>query len=254
MTLELGGKSPAVVLNDADLEVSSRRLVWGKCLNAGQTCIAPDYLLVQRGVAAPLIQKLGERIRHCFGDAPLDSPDLASIVNAAQFERLHGLLQGAIQRGQVVFGGQSDAARRRMAPTLIRVESLDDPLMAEELFGPLLPVLEVDDLQQALGWINSRPKPLALYLFSASGESQRRLLEGTSSGGVCLNDVVMQVSVPELPFGGVGNSGMGRYHGEAGFQTFSHLRSVLRRPFQLDVPLRYPPYGQRLPLIRQLLR
>ena len=120
--------------------------------------------------------------------------------------------------------------------------------------GPLLPVLEVDDLQQAMGWINSRPKPLALYLFSASGESQRRLLEGTSSGGVCLNDVVMQVSVPELPFGGVGNSGMGRYHGEAGFQTFSHLRSVLRRPFQLDVPLRYPPYGQRLPLIRQLLR
>jgi len=228
--------------------------VWGKCLNAGQTCIAPDYLLVQRGVAAPLIEKLGERIRHCFGDDPLDSPDLASIVNAAQFERLHGLLQGAIQRGQVVFGGQSDAARRRMAPTLIRVESLDDPLMAEELFGPLLPVLEVDDLQQALGWINSRPKPLALYLFSASGESQRRLLEGTSSGGVCLNDVVMQVSVPELPFGGVGNSGMGRYHGEAGFQTFSHLRSVLRRPFQLDVPLRYPPYGQRLPLIRQLLR
>jgi aldehyde dehydrogenase (NAD+) len=126
--------------------------------------------------------------------------------------------------------------------------------MAEELFGPLLPVLEVEDLQQAMGWINSRPKPLALYLFSTSGESQRHLLEGTSSGGVCLNDVVMQVSVPELPFGGVGNSGMGRYHGEAGFQTFSHLRSVLRRSFQLDVPLRYPPYGQRLALIRQLLR
>jgi len=141
-----------------------------------------------------------------------------------------------------------------MAPTLIRVESFDDPLMAEELFGPLLPVLEVDDLQQAMGWINARPKPLALYLFSSSGEAQRHLLEGTSSGGVCLNDVVMQVSVPELPFGGVGNSGMGSYHGEAGFQTFSHLRSVLRRPFQLDVPLRYPPYGQRLPLIRRLLR
>jgi aldehyde dehydrogenase (NAD+) len=254
VTLELGGKSPAVVLNDADLEVSSRRLVWGKCLNAGQTCIAPDYLLVQRGVAAPLLERLEARIRHCFGDDPLASPDLASIVNAAQFKRLDGLLQGAIQRGQVVFGGQSDAARRRMAPTLIRVESFDDPLMAEELFGPLLPVLEVEDLQQAMGWINSRPKPLALYLFSTSGESQRHLLEGTSSGGVCLNDVVMQVSVPELPFGGVGNSGMGRYHGEAGFQTFSHLRSVLRRPFQLDVPLRYPPYGQRLALIRQLLR
>ena len=254
VTLELGGKSPAVVLNDADLTITSRRLVWGKCLNAGQTCIAPDYLLVQRGVAAPLIQKLKERISQCFGDDPLASPDLASIVNGAQFERLHRLLQGAQQRGQVLYGGQSDAASRRLAPTLIRVDSFDDPLMAEELFGPLLPVLEVDDLQQAMGWINARPKPLALYLFSSSGEAQRHLLEGTSSGGVCLNDVVMQVSVPELPFGGVGNSGMGSYHGEAGFQTFSHRRSVLRRPFQLDVPLRYPPYGQRLPLIRRLLR
>ncbi|MFM8545110.1 MAG: aldehyde dehydrogenase family protein [Vulcanococcus sp.] len=254
VTLELGGKSPAVVLNDADLTVTSRRLVWGKCLNAGQTCIAPDYLLVQRGVAAPLIEKLRARINQCFGDDPLASPDLASIVNGAQFERLQGLLQGAQERGQVLCGGQSDAGSRRMAPTLIRVESFDDPLMAEELFGPLLPVLEVDDLQQAMGWINARPKPLALYLFSSSGEAQRHLLEGTSSGGVCLNDVVMQVSVPELPFGGVGNSGMGSYHGEAGFQTFSHRRSVLRRPFQLDVPLRYPPYGQRLPLIRRLLR
>jgi aldehyde dehydrogenase (NAD+) len=228
--------------------------VWGKCLNAGQTCIAPDYLLVQRGVAQPLIQKLGERIGQCFGPDPLASPDLASIVNAAQFARLQQLLQGAQQRGQVLFGGQCDAASRRLAPTLIRVDTFEDPLMAEELFGPLLPVLEVDDLAQAMAWINGRPKPLALYLFSTSGDAQRQLLEGTSSGGVCINDVVMQVSVPELPFGGVGNSGMGAYHGEAGFLTFSHRRSVLRRPFQLDVPLRYPPYGQRLPLIRQLLR
>jgi aldehyde dehydrogenase (NAD+) len=254
VTLELGGKSPAVVLNDADLNVTSRRLVWGKSLNAGQTCIAPDYLLVQRGVAAPLIQLLGERIQAFFGADPLTSPDLASIVNGAQFERLQRLLQGAQQRGQVLFGGQSDAAQRRMAPTLIRVESPDDPLMAEELFGPLLPVVEVDDLHQAMAWINGRPKPLALYLFSQSGQAQRQLLEGTSSGGVCLNDVVMQASVPELPFGGVGNSGMGTYHGEAGFLTFSHRRSVLRRPFQLDVPLRYPPYGNRLPMLRQLLR
>jgi aldehyde dehydrogenase (NAD+) len=254
VTLELGGKSPAVVLNDADLEVTSRRLVWGKSLNAGQTCIAPDYLLVQRGVAAPLIQRLGERIQHCFGADPLTSPDLATIVNGAQFERLERLLQGGQRRGQVLFGGQSDAERRRMAPTLLRVDSPDDPLMQEELFGPLLPVVEVDDLQQAMAWINGRPKPLALYLFSKCEQAQRRLLEGTSSGGVCLNDVVMQASVPELPFGGVGNSGMGTYHGEAGFQTFSHRRSVLRRPFQLDVPLRYPPYGPRLPLLRALLR
>jgi len=253
VTLELGGKSPAVVLGDADLEVTSRRLVWGKALNGGQTCIAPDFLLVERGVAGPLLQRLEARIHHCFGDDPLASPDLASIVNATQFERLNRLLQGAHGRSQVLAGGQSDPGRQRIAPTLIRVEGFDDPLMAEELFGPLLPVLEVDDLEQAIGLINGRPKPLALYLFSRSAAAQRQLLERTSSGGVCINDVVMQASVPELPFGGVGASGMGTYHGEAGFHTFSHRRSVLRRPFQLDVPFRYPPYAGRLPLIRRLL-
>ena len=254
VTLELGGKSPAVVLADADLEVTARRLLWGKAINAGQTCIAPDYLLVQRGIAAELIQRLGQRIRQGFGEEPLQSPDLSSIVNGAQFQRLEQLLQTARSRGQVLVGGQSDPQRRRIAPTLLRVEGFDDPLMAEELFGPLLPVLEVDDLEQAIGLINSRPKPLALYLFSRSAAAQRRLLERTSSGGVCLNDVVMQASVPELPFGGVGASGMGSYHGEDGFQTFSHRRSVLRRPFELDVPFRYPPYAGRLPLMRWLLR
>ena len=253
VTLELGGKSPAVVLKDADLEVSARRLVWGKCLNAGQTCIAPDYLLVDAAVEAPLVQQLSQRIEHCFGSEPLASPDLGSLVNQAQFERLNKLLEGARSRGQVLFGGASDAGRRRIAPTLIRVDNLDDPLMQEELFGPLLPVLSVSGLNEAIERINQRPKPLALYLFSKHRAAQEQILQRTSSGGVCFNDVVMQVGVPELPFGGVGNSGMGTYHGEAGFRTFSHERSVLRRPFRLDVPFRYPPYAGKLPLVRRLL-
>ena len=253
ITLELGGKSPAVVLRDADLEVTSRRLVWGKCLNAGQTCIAPDYLLVESSARASLIQALGERLTACFGEEPLDSSDLASIVNDAQYARLSALLEQARERGQVLLGGTCDPERRRIAPTVIQVNDREDPLMQEELFGPLLPILEVDGLEQAIEWINQRPKPLALYLFSSSQRNQETVLDNTSSGGVCFNDVVMQVGVPELPFGGVGASGMGAYHGKAGFDTFSHQRSVLRRPFALDLPFRYPPYAGRLPLMRRLL-
>ena len=253
VTLELGGKSPAVVLSDADLEVTSRRLVWGKCLNAGQTCIAPDYLLVERSARASLIQALGERLTACFGEEPLDSSDLASIVNETQYARLSALLEQARERGQVLLGGTCDPERRRIAPTVIQVNDREDPLMQEELFGPLLPILEVDGLEQAIEWINQRPKPLALYLFSSSQQHQETVLNTTSSGGVCFNDVVMQVGVPELPFGGVGASGMGAYHGKAGFDTFSHQRSVLRRPFALDLPFRYPPYAGRLPLMRRLL-
>ena len=253
VTLELGGKSPAVVLADADLEVTARRLVWGKCLNAGQTCIAPDHLLVEEAVEAALVERLGQRIEACFGSDPLQSPDLGCLVNAAQYERLSQLLEGARSRGQILWGGQSDAEQRRIAPTLIRVDSPDDPLMQEELFGPLLPVLRIRDLDAAIEQINQRPKPLALYLFSKQHAAQERILQRTSSGGVCFNDVVMHVGVPELPFGGVGNSGMGSYHGEAGFRTFSHERSVLRRPFRLDVPFRYPPYAGKLPLVRKLL-
>jgi len=253
VTLELGGKSPAVVLSDADLEVTSRRLVWGKCLNAGQTCIAPDYLLVERSARASLIQALGDRITACLGEEPLDSSDLASIVNETQYKRLSALLERARERGQILLGGTCDPERRRIAPTVIQVNDREDPLMQEELFGPLLPILEVDGLEQAIEWINQRPKPLALYLFSSSQQSQETVLNTTSSGGVCFNDVVMQVGVPELPFGGVGASGMGAYHGKAGFDTFSHQRSVLRRPFALDLPFRYPPYAGRLPLMRRLL-
>ena len=253
VTLELGGKSPAIVLADADLAVTARRIAWGKGLNAGQTCIAPDHLLVEEAVLPALIEALKAEFLRAYGSDPLLSADLARIVNRAQFNRLSALLEGARQRGQILAGGQSDATSLRIAPTLLAVERPDDPLMAEELFGPLLPVLGIASLEEAIRRIRSGPKPLALYLFSRSDAAQEAVLAGTSSGGVCFNDVVMQVGVPELPFGGVGASGMGTYHGKAGFDTFSHRRSVLRRPFRLDLPFRYPPYGDRLGLVKRLL-
>jgi aldehyde dehydrogenase (NAD+) len=253
VTLELGGKSPAVVLADADLAVTARRLAWGRSLNAGQTCIAPDHVLVEASLRQPLVEALGQELGRFYGTDPLASADLGSIVNQTQYERLQGLLAGAQARGQVLHGGRCDPDRRRIEPTLVAVENGEDPLMQEELFGPLLPIQAVADLDAACREIRSRPKPLALYLFSHSRDAQQRVLTETSSGGVCFNDVVMQAGSSQLPFGGVGESGMGSYHGEAGFLTFSHLRSVLRRSFWLDIPLRYPPYAGKLPLVRRLL-
>lgn len=241
------------MLADADLPTTARRLVWGKGLNAGQTCIAPNHLLVEEGVRTALMEHLKEEIRRSYGDDPLASPDLARIVNRAQYTRLSGLLEAARGRGQVLAGGQCDPAGLRIAPTVLKVDDPADPLLQDELFGPLLPVLSVGGLPEAIEHIRRQPKPLALYLFSQSAAAQQALLQGTSSGGVCFNDVVMQVGVPDLPFGGVGKSGMGRYHGQAGFETFSHQRSVLRRPFWLDLPFRYAPYGERLGLVKRLL-
>jgi aldehyde dehydrogenase (NAD+) len=253
VTLELGGKSPVIVLEDADLDTTARRLAWGKGLNGGQTCVAPDTLLVQRSVREGLLEKLDGAITALYGTDPLTSPDLGSIVNEAQFQRLCGLLEGARREGRILRGGGLEAASRRIEPTLVAVEREEDPLLQEEIFGPILPVLAVDNLEEAIGWVRRRPHPLALYLFSNDPRQQERLLAATQSGTVAFNDVVLQVAVPELPFGGVGESGMGRYHGESGFLTFSHQRSVMRRPFWLDLPLRYPPYGNRLPLIRRLM-
>lgn len=253
VTLELGGKSPVIVLDDADVAVTARRLAWGKGLNAGQTCIGPDHVLVQPAVRTALVEALTAELLRFYGPDPLHSPDLGRIVNDAQFQRLEALLEGARQRGQVLAGGRSDAAQRRIEPTLLAVESPDDPLMAEELFGPLLPVLTIKTLDDALEQIRQRPHPLALYLFSRDRQAQQRVLAASSSGSVVFNDVVLQGGIAALPFGGVGPSGMGRYHGEAGFCTFSHERSVLRRPFQLDLPFRYPPYGGKLRLVKWLL-
>jgi aldehyde dehydrogenase (NAD+) len=254
VTLELGGKSPAIALADADVAVTARRLIWGKTLNAGQTCVAPDHLLVVPTLRQPLLAAMAEEIHRFHGNDPLTSADLGRIVNRAHFDRLVALVESARQEGRVLLGGRSDPEGLRIEPTVLAVHDPQrDPLMQEELFGPLLPVLEVNDLEEALARIRGAATPLALYLFSRSPRAAQRLLAASQSGSVAINEVVVQAGLPGLPFGGMGESGMGRAHGEAGFQAFSHRRSVLRRPFLPDLPLRYPPYAGKLGWLERLL-
>ena len=254
VTLELGGKSPAIVLDDADLAVTARRLAWGKGLNAGQSCIAPDHLMTTPAVQRPLLEALERELRRFHGDDPLASPDLGAIVDDARFERLEALLAAPRAEGRILLGGRSDPGRRRIEPTVVAVQAPErDPLMQEEIFGPLLPLLVVRDLEEAMAQVRSGPPPLALYLFSRNQGARRRLLQATRSGCVGCNELMLPAVLPGLPFGGVGESGMGRYHGHEGFLTFSHQRSVLSRPFAFDLPFRYPPYSAGLPWLRRLL-
>ncbi len=238
VTLELGGKSPCIVDADVNLERAAKRIVWGKFVNAGQTCIAPDYLWVDRRIKAAFLPLLKQAIEGFYGERPMQSPDYGRMINARQFDRLVGFLAD----GQVITGGQFDVESRYIAPTILDQVSWDAPVMQEEIFGPILPVLEYDTLDQAIAGVNQRPKPLALYFFSNDTTKQQRILETTSSGGVCLNDTIMQISVSGLPFGGVGSSGLGRYHGKYSFDTFSHFKSVLKRGMWLDLAWRYAPY------------
>ena len=253
VTLELGGKSPAIVVKGADLAVTARRLIWGKALNAGQTCIAPDHLLVHQDLKDRVLNEMSRALKDFYGPSPLRSPDLARIVNDHHYERLKNLLKSAQKKGQVLFGGEVDDQKRVICPSLIEVDNLNDPLMQEELFGPLMPVLNISNLEDAISLINQQPRPLALYMFGGTATEQQALIDRTSSGGVCFNDVVMQAGIPELPFGGVGASGMGRYHGQAGFETFSYQKSILQRPFWLDLKLRYPPYKLDISILKRLL-
>jgi len=249
VTLELGGKSPCIVTPDADLAVTARRIVWGKGLNAGQTCIAPDYVLVQESLKPALVEALKQRIQACYGDNPAQSPDLSRIVNEGQFDRLVGLLD----RGNILIGGDHNRSERFIAPTLIDGVTWDDPMMQEEIFGPILPILTYRTLDEAISAINQRPKPLALYLFSKDKATQDRVIHHTTSGSLCINDVILQVAVWDLPFGGVGNSGIGHYHGIHSFNTFSHLKSVLKKPFWMDLDWRYPPYDGKIQIFKRFL-
>ena len=249
VTLELGGKNPCLVAADANIPLAARRIAWGRFLNAGQTCIAPDHVLIAAEARDQFLRETCLAIKTFYGTEPQNSPDYGRIVNQQQFQRLAALLAGRT----VACGGRLDADDRYISPTVVEVESRDDPLMAEELFGPILPVLPVPDMETAIAAVNSRSKSLVLYLFSSQQDLHERLLSRTSSGAVCFNDVVIQSAMATLPFGGVGDSGMGAYHGRAGFEQLSHRRSVLTRWQNLDCPQRYPPYGNRLPLIRRLL-
>ena len=254
VTLELGGKSPAIVLADAPITTTARRLVWGKGLNSGQTCVAPDHLLVVPEVVPSLVEAIASEIHRLYGADPLSSADLGRVVSQRHFDRLVGLLSQAEERGQVLLGGRRDGNQRKIEPTLLRVDHPDDdPLMQEELFGPLLPLITVPNLEGAIARVQSGPKPLALYLFGQRPQDRELVRLRTSSGSLAFNDVVVQVGVPQLPLGGVGESGMGAYHGYAGFQTFSHQRSILEQRFWPDIPFRYPPYGGKLALVKRLM-
>ena len=248
VTLELGGKSPCIVDRDLNLAETAKRIVWGKLINAGQTCIAPDYLLVDREIKSDLLAEMKQCIDEFYASDPAKSPDYARIINQKQFDRLTRFLQD----GNIVVGGETNASDRYIAPTVIDNVTLDSPIMQEEIFGPILPVIEYENLDSALEIVNNRPKPLALYIFSRNKEIQQRILQATSSGGVCINDTVLQVGVNELPFGGVGDSGIGNYHGIASFNTFSHHKSVLTKSFLFELNWRYAPYKEKLKQFKKM--
>lgn len=241
VTLELGGKSPCIVDETADLTAAARRIAFGKFLNAGQTCVAPDYLLCQESVKEALIQELQKVIREFFGDEPLQWQDYGRIVNDKHFQRLCGLMKS----GRVVCGGQTDAEARRIAPTILDQVTEEDPVMQEEIFGPILPVLTYRRLEEAIAFVNERPKPLALYLFTRNKDTERAVLERCSFGGGCVNDTILHLASSRMGFGGVGESGMGSYHGKRSFDSFSHEKSIVKKALWPDLSLRYQPYTTR---------
>ena len=253
VTLELGGKSPAIVLADADIDVAAKRIAWGKFLNAGQTCIAPDYVLVERSVEDRFLGSLLRAVHDFYGDDAATTPDYARIVNEHHHDRLTALLDaGGFEA--VVTGGRGDRSKRYLPPTVLAGVAHDAEVMRDEIFGPILPVLGVDDADGAVRFVNERPHPLALYVFSNDEARAERVIERTHSGGAAINATVMHIAAPDLPFGGVGPSGTGAYHGEAGFLTFSHRRSVLARATRPDPPVLYPPYkGWKQKLLRKVL-
>lgn len=250
VTLELGGKNPCLVDKNIAVKTAARRIAWGKFFNAGQTCVAPDYLLVHREIRDELVAALREAIEDFYGPDPQKSPDYGRIVSRKHYLRLVRMLEGV----KPEIGGEGDQEEKYLAPTVVGLESPDHPLMEEEIFGPILPVLTYRKLDQALTIIEQFPRPLALYLFTRSRRIRERVIRDTSSGGICVNDTISQIINPDLPFGGVGESGMGNYHGEAGFKTFSHQKSVMKRYFIFDLKMKYPPYRTPLKTLKKIIR
>ena len=237
VTLELGGKCPAIVCADAPIELAARRIAWGKFLNSGQTCVAPDFVLVERSVREAFVAALQKSLRGFYGDDVRQSKDYGRIVNQRHFDRIVNYLRD----GRVIHGGVYDAKDLFIAPTILTDVSRTSSVMQEEIFGPILPVLEFDKLDDALALLRPRPTPLAIYIFTRDRETEKRVLTEARSGGACVNDVVFHMVGTGLPFGGLGESGLGSYHGESGFEAFTHQRAVLRRALWLDPPFRYPP-------------
>lgn len=250
VTLELGGKSPCIVDCTAKVDIAARRIVWGKFLNAGQTCVAPDYVLVDQSVKELLIERMTKYIVAFYGSKPLESKDLPCIVNETHFDRLCGLLEDQTIR----YGGKFDGESRKIEPTILTDVDENSLVMQEEIFGPILPILTYKKIGEAVTFIKEREKPLALYLFTSSKNNEKNIMQNVSFGGGCINDTIVHLANPYLGFGGVGQSGMGSYHGEKGFETFSHEKSVLKKSTGIDVPLRYPPYEGKLGILHALLK
>ncbi|AUH73675.1 aldehyde dehydrogenase [Legionella sainthelensi] len=250
VTLELGGKSPCIVFNDADLKISAQRIVWGKFLNAGQTCIAPDYLLVEDSIYHPLLAELKKQLNKIIGPNPIESESYVRIIDQRHLQRLKNL----IDPQKLYVGGQVIEAENYIEPTILKDVDFTDEIMKEEIFGPILPVIPFSDLKPILHELKTRPRPLALYVFGKNQQLPTQVIHEVSFGGGCINDVLIHICDSNLPFGGVGESGMGNYHGEAGFKTFSHFKSIVKKSFWFEPPIKYKPYTQlKLRLIRALL-
>lgn len=248
VTLELGGKSPCIVDETANLELAARRIVWGKFLNAGQTCVAPDYLLVHTKVKEALIVKMKKYILRFYGENACQNNCFPKVINEKHFDRLLGLIEGE----KVIIGGTYYKEANRISPTILDHITWNSKVMSEEIFGPVLPVLEFNKLTDVITMVNAHPKPLALYYFTTNKANEKKIITSISYGGGCINDTIMHLASSQLPFGGVGESGMGRYHGKESYLTFTHKKSVLKKANWLDVPLRYPPYKEHIKLLKKL--
>lgn len=241
VTLELGGKSPVVVTRNANLRLAARRIAFGKLMNLGQTCVAPDYILVEREVHDQLIALLKEEIIKMYGARPLENMTYGKIINRRHYDRICNL----IDKNKVVFGGTCDDDSLRIEPTILDNVTSDDAVMAEEIFGPVLPIITINNLDEAFRFIQQRPHPLALYIFTEKKAEEERFVNGLLFGGGCVNDVIVHLSNPNLPFGGIGPSGLGEYHGKSTYETFSHKKSIVKSATWIDMPLRYPPYTEK---------
>lgn len=250
VTLELGGKSPTIIDEGSNLKLAAKRVAWGKFLNAGQTCIAPDYILVKRDLHDRFIEELKVAIQAMYGTDPLNNGEYPTIINQKHFSRLIELLQ----QGTLSYGGQIDPKLLRIAPTILTNPLLDKPLMTDEIFGPLLPIIAFNSFEEAFSFIEEREHPLALYYFGNNKEHEKRVVQNLLYGGGCINDTVLHLSNPHLPFGGIGNSGMGSYHAQNGFKTFSHTKSILKKYNFLDIPLRYAPFKGKFSLLKRFMK
>ena len=248
VVLELGGKSPCIVDQDADIPTAARRIVWGKTLNSGQTCVAPDYLLVHENVKKRLLTEMQTAVIEFFGTDPQKSEDYPHIVSDKAMQRLVGYLK----EGGIVMGGVYDEKERYIAPTIIENLPEDAALWQEEIFGPIFPLKTFSDFDEMLQFVQQREKPLALYYFSTCEKKIKRIIRETSSGGVCINDVLLHVGTHHIPFGGIGNSGMGNYHGKYGFETFSHQKSIVTSHPSFDIKIKYPPYQNKLKILKRV--